>query len=184
MPAAQVALLWSVTSSIPVKSQSLLQRHQGKSQATFLPYLPVNSSQAPGQLRLCSLQPTLNAPKEVKYQNSRGIFQWKGFQNHQRLELPFHRWESPPNSRDMISFFFPWLAIRNSLLPIQGLSRGLSPKSSTPVIGSSPTSPLVLGIFIMGLFQPRHKFCQGKLCFETSILSKQRAGIDSWQLQR
>ena len=93
VPAAQVALLWFVISSIPVKSQSLLQRHQGKSQATFLPYLPVNSSQAPGQLRLCSLQPTLNAPEEVKYQNSRGIFQWKGFQNHQRLELPFHHWE-------------------------------------------------------------------------------------------
>lgn len=115
VPAAQVALLWFVTSSIPMKSQSQLQRHRGKSQATFLPYLLVNSSQAPRQLRLCSLQRTLNAPEEVKYQNSRGIFQWKGFQNHRRLELPFHHWEGPPNSRDMISFFFPWLANRNTV---------------------------------------------------------------------
>lgn len=117
VPAAQVALLWFVISSIPVKSQSLLQRHQGKSQATFLPYLPVNSSQAPGQLRLCSLQPTLNAPEEVKYQNSRGIFQWKGFQNHQRLELPFHHWEVHQIAETWSLSFSPGLPFKTLSAP-------------------------------------------------------------------
>lgn len=46
-----------------------------------------------------------------------GIFQWEDFQNHQRLELPFHNWKSPPNSREMISFFFPGLPIETPSAP-------------------------------------------------------------------
>ena len=161
-----------------MKSQSLLPRHVGKSHATLRP-VPLACTW------LCSLQTTLRAPEEVKYQKSVGIFQWENFQSHQRLELPFRNGESPPKSREMISFFFPLRCqSKHCLLPIQGMSRGLFPRSLTAIMRSSLALPLVLGIFIIGLFQPRHTLFQGKLSFETSILSKQKVGIDSWQLQR
>lgn len=98
-------------SSIHIKSQNPLPRHLGKSQTALLQVpLAWELLSSPRQPRLGSHQTTLHAPEEAKYQKSMGIFQREDFQNHQRLELPFHNWASPPNSKEMISFFFPWLA--------------------------------------------------------------------------
>ena len=116
-----------------------------------------------------------NKPNTKK---SMGIFQWENFQNHQRLKLPSHNWKSPPKRRE-INLSSSWACQLKHRLPLMQNCHKAIPSELNPIIRSSPSLPLVLGVFIIGLLEPRHSFCQGKFSFEATILSKQRTGVDS-----
>lgn len=116
-----------------------------------------------------------NKPNTKK---SMGIFQWEIFQNHQRLKLPSHNWKSPPKRRE-INLSSSWACQLKHSLPLMQNCHKAIPSELNPLIRSSLSLPLVLGVFIIGLLEPRHSFCQGKFSFEESILSKQRTGVDS-----
>lgn len=118
----------------------------------FLSVLPISWSLLP----LAYSHYFQNKPNTKKFM---GIFQWENFQNHQRLKLPYHNWKSPPKRRE-INLSSSWACQLKHRLPLMQNCHKAIPNELNHIIRSSPSLPLVWGVFTIGLLEPRHSFAK------------------------